>query len=188
MVEQEIPAEIREGIRAVLGLSPVPEDPLHGENTLFWLLHLEPEAPLPLRLAALGHDIDRAIPPRTRRDRYPDYDSFKAAHARRSAILLTTLLQGWALTREVVSRTGELVINHECGGDPESDLLADADSISFFDVNLPHYLQREGWEEGLRRARWGWQRLSPRGKEAVGRLRHRARSLNQLLDLVRGAG
>jgi len=34
-----------------------------------------------------------------------------------------------------------------------------ADSISFFDVNLPHYFQREGWEETLRRAIWGMKRI-----------------------------
>jgi hypothetical protein len=56
-----------------------------------------------------------------------------------------------ALTREV----HRLVCFHEAGGDPRSDLLRDADGISFFEVNLPHYFERNGGEETRRRLRVG---------------------------------
>ena len=48
-------------IRSAISRSKVPEDPLHAENTLAWVLKLIPEADEALKLAALGHDIDRAI-------------------------------------------------------------------------------------------------------------------------------
>jgi hypothetical protein len=58
-----------------------------------------------------------------------------------------------------------LVTLHEIGGDSRSDLLKDADSISFFEVNLPFYYKREGAEEAGRRCRWGYRRLSVRMKK-----------------------
>jgi hypothetical protein len=57
-----------------------------------------------------------------------------------------------------------LVCAHEVGGDPRSNLLKDADSLSYFDVNLPRYFEREGWEETRRRCAWGYQRLSGRAR------------------------
>ncbi len=51
----------KQKIRAVIAGSRVPEDPRHADNTLEWLLRLEPDAGDALQLAALAHDIDRAI-------------------------------------------------------------------------------------------------------------------------------
>ena len=56
-------------IRSAISRSKVPEDPLHAENTLAWVLKLMPEADEALQLAALGHDIDRAIETRRVQER-----------------------------------------------------------------------------------------------------------------------
>ena len=156
-------------IREVIAGSTVPEDPGHSRNTLRWLLELDPEADVALRIAALGHDIDRAVEARKvqRRD-FADYDAFKAAHARNGAAMVREILRECgvgddALTREV----HRLVCAHEVGGDARSDLLKDADSLSYFDVNLPRYFEREGWEETRRRCAWGYLRLSVRARSIV---------------------
>jgi len=154
-------------IRAVIARSEVPEDPAHAENTLEWLLWLDPEADEALRLAALAHDIDRATPERVRREDFPDYDSFKAAHARRGARLLRGILEDCGIDGAVAEEACRLVERHEAGGDPRSDLLKDADSLSYFDVNLPLYFAREGREETLRRCIWGIRRLSPAARAHV---------------------
>ncbi len=70
------------------------------------------------------------------------------------------------------------------GGDPSSDLLKDADSISYFDVNLPLYYQREGWAETKRRSLWGYRRLSARAKELVNKTCYQDETLMQLLREV----
>ncbi|SVD31636.1 uncharacterized protein METZ01_LOCUS384490, partial [marine metagenome] len=44
----------------VIARSKVPEDPVHAENVLEWVLKLKPDAGEALQLAALAHDIDRA--------------------------------------------------------------------------------------------------------------------------------
>ena len=75
----------------------------------------------------------------------------KAAHARRGARLLRPILTACGVARDNVDEACRLVTIHEVGGDPDADLLKDADSISYFDANLPLYYQREGWAETKRR-------------------------------------
>ncbi len=145
--------------------SEVPEDFPHAHNTLHWLLRLDPTADQALQIAALAHDIDRAATDRkVRRADYPDYDAFKAAHAENSATLLREILNARGVEQSVVRETCRLTRLHEVGGCPRSDLLKDADSLSYFEVNLPLYLQREGYAETERRTVWGYRRLSPEAR------------------------
>ncbi len=80
-------------IRLIVAGSRVPEDSRHADNTLDWLLRLEPDADDALQLAALAHDIDRAIED-TKIDcaDFDDYDAFKAAHARNGAVMVDTFM------------------------------------------------------------------------------------------------
>ncbi len=172
-------------IRAVIAGSRVPEDPRHADNTLEWLLRLEPDAGDALQLAALAHDIDRAIEGiKVKRADFDDYDAFKAAHARHGAEILRPILDSCGVARDIVDAACRLVEDHEVGGDPSSDLLKDADSISYFDVNLPLYYQREGWQETKRRSSWGYRRLSARAKELVNKTCYQDETLMQLLREV----
>ncbi len=171
-------------IRAFIARSEVPEDQRHANNTLKWLLRLKTDAGEALQLAALGHDIDRATPERVRREEHPDYDAFKAAHARRGARLLRGILEDCGVESAIVKEVCRLVELHEVGGDPGSDLLQDADSISYFDVNLPLYYQREGWDETKRRSHWGYRRLTPRAQEIVKHINHEDKELARLLREV----
>lgn len=71
--------------------------------------------------------------------------------------------------------------NTKWGGDPRSNLLKDADSISYFEVNMPLYFQREGYEETLKRCIWGYHRLSPKMKEVCQSLSYSHDVLNKIL-------
>lgn len=171
-------------VRARIGRSPVPEDPGHAENTLTWLLRLCPDADAALRLAALAHDIERARKDRLRRQDFEDYDRFKALHAAIGARIAGRYLRQAKVAREIRRETCRLIRLHESGGDARSDLLKDADSISFFDHNLPMYFQREGAAESLRRARWGYERLSARGRAHVAGLSYAEPELRRILQRV----
>lgn len=143
-------------IRAIIARSQVPEDPRHAENTLEWLLRLKPDADKALQIAALGHDIDRAIEARkVQRADFADYDTFKATHARNSALILKEIMEACGVAPDIEEQVYRLVCRHEVGGDPRAELLKDADGISYFDVNLPLYYERNGWEETKRRCVWG---------------------------------
>ncbi|MBE9580783.1 MAG: DUF4202 family protein [Proteobacteria bacterium] len=172
-------------IRVIIEGSRVPEDLRHADNTLKWLLHFEPEADEALQIAALAHDIDRAINEiKVKPTDFDDFDAFKTAHARNGAKILRPILNGFALEQDVVEEACRLVTCHEVGGDPRSNLLKDADSISFFDVNLPLYYEREGWQEAKRRSIWGYRRLSSRAKEIVKNIIYQDETLTRLLKEV----
>ncbi len=175
----------KQKIRAVIAGSRVPEDPRHADNTVEWLLRLDPDADQALQLAALAHDIDRADDVRKiKRADFDDYDAFKSAHARNGAEILRSILIRCDVEGDVADEACRLVEVHEVGGDPRSDLLKDADSISYFDVNLPLYYQREGWAETKRRSLWGYRRLSARAKELVNKTCYQDERLIQLLREV----
>ncbi|NOZ00678.1 MAG: DUF4202 family protein [Deltaproteobacteria bacterium] len=155
-------------IREIIEGSLVPEDPIHSRNTLEWLLRFEPDADVALRIAAVGHDIDRAYGhSKTKRTDYDDYDAYKEAHALKSSELISTIMKKYQMSTELIDDVVSLIRSHETGGDSRSDLLRNADSVSFFDVNLPFYYERNSVDETIRRCVWGLKRLSVEAKEVV---------------------
>lgn len=54
----------RAAFEKIISSSKTPEDPSHAENTLYWLVTLEPKANDLLRLSAFAHDIKTAMPDR----------------------------------------------------------------------------------------------------------------------------
>lgn len=174
----------KQEIRAIIAQSSVPEDPTHAENALQWLLKIKPDADDALQIAALAHDIDRASDQKVKRDDYEDYDAFKAAHAKHSANILRDILEAHGVCSYIIDKACRLVLHHEVGGDPEADVLQDADSISYFDSNLPLYYGREGWEETKRRCLWGYRRLSPKMHKVLLSIHHQDPKLNLMLQEV----
>lgn len=172
-------------IRSAISGSKVPEDPLHAENTLAWVLKLLPEADVALKLAALGHDIERAIETRrVQKNRFRSFDEFKAAHASNSAEILRSILGECGVDEHVKIEVCRLVRLHETGGDERSDILKNADALSYFQDNLPLYFARNGWMETKRRATWGYARLSPQLRQIVARFRFESEDINALLHEV----
>ena len=173
-------------ILSIIDRSPVEEDSRHARNTLEWVKRLDPSCSPAMEIAALGHDIDRALPDRkVRRDDFQDYDSFKIAHAVNSARILREIMEKCGIGDEAfINRVVELVEKHEFGGTPDADILKDADGISFFDVNLPLYYKRNGYDEALRRSIWGYRRLSERAREIVKRLPFRDRYIKEIVQKI----
>ena len=170
-------------IREVIAASKVPEDPGHADNTLAWLFKLDPKTDPAMQIAALAHDIDRAVEARkVRRSDFDDYDVFKAAHAQNGAKILREILDDCQVAKDITDEACRLVTLHEVGGDSRSDLLKDVDSISYFDVNMPLYFQRKGWDETKRRCVWGYRRLSSQGKEIVKGITYEKQALTRLLS------
>ena len=159
---------IESEIERIITQSEVPEDPQHSRNTRAWVLRLKPGADAALQIAALGHDIERSMKElKVRREDYTDYNEFKMAHAENSARVLDDLLSGFDLDETVRQRVTDLVSHHEFGGNPEADILKDADSISYFDVNVPFYSRRHSRRETAFRMMWGYQRLSREARSIV---------------------
>ena len=175
---------VKQKIEEVIKGSSVPEDPIHSKNTLEWLLKLMPDAKESLKIAALGHDIERAIEKRkVRRQDYKDHDAFKDAHALNSADVLAEIMQACNIDKKMIDEVFSLVRNHETGGTDQVDILKEADSISYFDVNLPLYFLRNNLIETKRRCLWGYKRLSDEGKKIVAGLNYQNKEIKSLLKV-----
>jgi len=133
-------------------------------------------------VAALGHDIERAMEERkVRRENFSDYEEFKKAHALNSARILKEIMEECGVDEDLINDVVDLVKKHEWGGDERSDLLMYADALSFFEVNLPFYFQRNSVEETKRRFLWGYRKLPEELKEVVKKFRYKDEKLNRLV-------
>jgi hypothetical protein len=104
-----------------------------------WLVELEPEAPEPLRLAALLHDMERAVPGGPQFDKRTqswDDPNYNDAHSERSAAVVAGWLVGKGASEPFVAGAAA-IREHEFGGSPAGDLLQAADSLSWLEVNSP---------------------------------------------------
>jgi len=146
---------------------------------------LEPGADEALKIAASGHDIERAIEERKviRKD-YISYDEFKKAHALNSARILKEMMVGCSVRKELIDDVFFLVSHHEIGGDRRADVLRDADTISFFHVNLPYYSVRNDAEETKGRCLWGYKKLPDNLKRIVANFRYEDKEVEFLLREV----
>ena len=173
---------VKKKIAEIIKKSPVSEDPIHSKNTLEWLLKLKPDADEALKIAALGHDIERAIEKRkVRREDYTNYDEFKDAHASNSAKVLTEIMEECKIDKKLADDIFFLVCHHETGGSKRVDILRDADSISFFQVNLPDYFIRNGVKETRKRCLWGYRKLPDNLKKVVAEFDYQNKELELLV-------
>jgi hypothetical protein len=105
-----------------------------------WLLALAPDAPEPLALAALAHDLERSVPGGPVLDMarigWDDAD-YNRRHCDRSADVVAGWMRGSGAGDAFVAGVREPIRQHEFGGSPEGDLMQAADSISFLEVNGP---------------------------------------------------
>lgn len=175
----------KQNIRAIISKSSVPEDSFHSENVLKWIIKLKSDSDEALKIAALAHDIDRADEyKKVKRKNFSGYNKFKSEHAKNSANILKGILIKCNVKQSIIDESCRLVRYHEVGGDPHSDLLKDADSISFFEINMPFYFQREGYEETLKRCIWGYNRLSPKMKKICQNITYSQQLLDNILKVA----
>ena len=169
-------------IESIIEKSSVPEDHKHSKNTLKWVLKLKPDADEALKIAALGHDIERAIKQRkVNRSDYKSYDEFKKAHALNSANILVEIIKEYNVSEELIDEIFFLVKNHETGNGKKTDILKYADTISFFQVNLPLYFTRNSEEETKNRVSWGYKKLPEEIKIIVSEFKYENMELNLLV-------
>ena len=173
---------VKKRIEEIIKESLVPEDLIHSKNTLEWLLKLNPDADEALQIAALGHDIERAIEGRkVKREDFKNYDEFKDTHASNSAKVMTEIMEECDISKRLADDIFSLVRYHETGNTKRIDILRDVDSISFFHVNLPYYFIRNGAEETKKRCLWGYRRLSGYLKRIVSEFVYHNKELEALV-------
>lgn len=186
MTEQLYIKEIEDVILKQIAMSEIPEDFVHSKNTVKWLLKIKPDADVALKIAALGHDIERSLgDKKVKREDYKSYDEFKKEHSLKSAMIIASILKKFNTNQELIDDVYNLIANHETGGDKRSDILKYADSISFFNVNLPYYFGRNTEEETRRRCIWGLERLLKALQKQVFDFEYDSKRLNSLMHSLR---
>ncbi|MEA3347576.1 MAG: DUF4202 family protein [Pseudomonadota bacterium] len=149
---------------------------LHLERTVEWLLKLYPESEQALLIAAVSHDIERAF----REDHvyqkmflsenaFQD-NAFLDYHQQRSAKIISEFLKTLNCPTALSEKVHHLVAHHETGGDFESDLLKDADSLSFFQTNVDLFVTVKVGESSVDKVKskftWMFERISrPQARE-----------------------
>ena len=160
--------KVKQRIDELVVQSPFPEEPFHSINTLEWLLKLDPEADIALQIAALGHDIERAVADRKiNAANFETYDEYKEAHAQNSAEILNEIMVECGVNQDMANEIAFLVSRHETGGGERLDLLVNADVLSYFQVCLPLYYDRKGPEITKKRMVWGYKKLSINTRKLV---------------------
>lgn len=119
----------------------------HLLRTGYWLKKLDPKADLASVVAAITHNIERAF----QKDRKPpvrvfgkgDDKTYSVWHGKRSADFVVRFLKKKRIKdREFLDKVKRLIISHESGGDREQNLIRDADSLSFLEINALFFLSR----------------------------------------------
>ena len=170
-IKENIPAELVASIEAVISKAPGKEDLGHARIALKWLLKLKPDADLAAQIAVLAHDIERGtegyLERKKQKLKKKDYEEYKRIHAEEGATVVAEILKDQGYDQELIDRVKGLVTKHETGGDPDSDLLQAADSLSYFENNVPGYLKRGGPDQLRKKMKFMFGRSSEKTKELI---------------------
>lgn len=172
----------KKDIEELLPKSPIVFDSVHSELTLKWVLKLKPDADEALKIAALAHDIDRAITGITEKDLkdFSKIHEFKKEHAMRSAKFTCDIMKKQGYDNETIEKVKRLIEVHEEGGDEEETTLMEADSISYFDYNIDHYCERYGKEKTKKKAQFMYKRLSEKARNMVKQIKFNSKEMEEL--------
>lgn len=122
----------------------------HLTRTVYWIKYLRPDADEALLIAAITHDIDRgfkdnlssAFKKVRESDKSIKDDEFIIRHPNECARIISKFLSEQAADKKLIERVNSLVSRHELGGDEDQNLLKDADSLSFLENNIEHFLTK----------------------------------------------
>lgn len=147
----------------------------HGQNTKKWLIKIYPDAPWELRIAALAHDIERAVPdipgmtpPIIHKMENEDYADYKKRHAIRSANIIRHLMTTYLFSQESIERVCAAISYHDNpDNNPDAIAVSDADSVRYFDTGLPKYIEAYGVESAKTKAEFMYKRVSKKAKKVI---------------------
>lgn len=172
-------------------LKPTKKELIHGQETVKWLNKLYPEAPWEIEIAALAHDIERAVPdipnmtpPKINKIDNEDYSDWKARHAQRSAVIVEHLMRTYLFNDSQIQIVKSAIAEHDTMNKnnkdkdldsnntyifPEAGSVAvcDADSARFFDSGLPNYIHAYGLESAKIKAKDMYSRCTAKTKRII---------------------
>jgi len=134
----------------------------HLKRTAYWIRQLKPNADEALLIAAVSHDMERAFrkkdaPEILRATKFGFRDrEFLKYHQEEGARIVGELLEKIGADVKLILRVKMLISKHELGGNDDQNILKDADSISFFENNMKHFLTRTDVSKGMIKEKFEW--------------------------------
>lgn len=140
----------------------------HFERTVYWTQQLNPEADEAILIAAYAHDIARAFrktnSEQTFKNKELNDKGILEEHQKTGAKIITKFLEKEGYGKNKIKRISNMVLKHEIGGDEESALIKDADSVSYLEVNAPKHARKFpallGKNKTRRKIQWMFERIS----------------------------
>lgn len=139
----------------------------HFERTVDWLLALKPDADEAMQIAAYAHDIERAFRDEVSEEVFKDREfndpEFLADHETKGAEIAAKFLRDNGYGDNDVKRVYNMIRYHEEGGDDEANLIKDADSISYLEINAKRHLpliETLGKEKVKNKIDWMYNRIT----------------------------
>ncbi len=118
----------------------------HFERTVYWLQQIKPDADESMLIAAYAHDIHRAFYGEPEADFYKDKElndkNYLIEHQEKGAEVVANFLRKNYYPEAEIKRVAEMVRLHEFGGTEEADVIKDADSVSYFEINALRHLEK----------------------------------------------
>ncbi len=149
----------------------------HFIRTVYWVKVLNPKADEALLISAVAHDIERAFNKQDSCDYIKKVDKgfvsdeYLAFHQNEGARIIGDYLQQINTNKEMINRVKMLISKHEVGGNKDQNLLKDADSISFFENNIPVFLNKYVFEVGKEKVKdkfdWMFNRISSENAKQI---------------------
>jgi hypothetical protein len=148
----------------------------HYERTLHWLKKLDPDADEAFEIAAFSHDAERVFRAATYQNINKSDKGFRDEqhlkhHQQTGAKIIADFLLDHEASPLVAERAAQLISKHEVGGDKDQNTLKDADSISFFETNVDHFLSKKVLETGKDKVRdkfnWMYDRITSKKAKKI---------------------
>ncbi|MDD4333251.1 MAG: DUF4202 family protein [Patescibacteria group bacterium] len=181
---------LKNEIQDIISRSPVKTDLEHAISTRKWVLRLKPNADLVLQIAALAHDIERGLQKAesqksiNRKENFRNYYRCNEIHSQKSAKIIVNILEKYQFNKNFIAKVKRLVLRHEFGGDKESNILMDADSLSFFERNFDGYLKKYGQKKAEKKIKFMYSRMSEKAKKLSFKIKFQNTGLKKLFAEV----
>lgn len=162
---------LKRRIENIIKESPIKEDSKHSILTYEEVMELCPNASEELKISALAHDIERAVSPRIEQSPSELYEDYKEKHAERSAEITANLMEDVGYDQDSINKVRDYITHHEVGGSEETDILMDADSITYFRYNVNLYYERTRFEKTKEKIIFMYERSSESAKKVISKLK-----------------
>ena len=133
----------------------------HFDRTVYWVQYLKPEADEVMLIAAISHDISQAVYRKEQKELLQKYvfndPEFLYFHQEKGAEIIERFLKRQGAGESLIRKVKFLILQHEWSGNEDQNILKDADSISFLEVNTQVFIENNpGMNKEIIRAKLDW--------------------------------